>query len=48
MQTRGGVTCRQCSGFSTGRVATAIFEYPAPTCRLPFNLSNSGQQSRHF
>jgi hypothetical protein len=42
-QTRGGVTCRQCCGSSLGRAATAIFEYPAPTCRLPDNLSDSGQ-----
>ena len=46
-QTRGGVTCRQCCGSSMGRAVTAIFEYPVPTCRLPENISDSGQQSRH-
>ena len=46
-QIRGGETCRQCFGSSMGRAATAKFEYPAPTCRLPDDLSNSGQQSQH-
>jgi hypothetical protein len=46
-QTRGGVTCRQCSGFSMGRAAIAIFKYSVPTCPLPDNLSDSGQQPQH-
>src|SRR6266852_357669 len=46
-QTRGGVTCRQCCGSSMGRAATTIFEYPAPTCLLPDNLSDSGQESQY-
>ena len=46
-QIRGGVTCGQCSGSSMGRVATAKFEYPAPICRLPDYLSDSGLQLRH-
>ena len=46
-QTRDGVTRRQRCGSSMGRAVTANFEYPAPICRLPHNLSDSGQQPQH-
>ena len=46
-QTRGDVIYRQCCGSSRGRAVTANFGYPAPTCRLPDSLSDSGQQSLH-
>src|SRR6266849_9037700 len=45
-QTRGGVTWRRCCDSSMGRAATAIFELYSAICRLPDNISDSGQQSR--
>jgi hypothetical protein len=44
---RGGVICKQCFGSSKGRAVTANFALSALKCRLPDNVSDSGQKLQH-